>query len=85
MGCGHKDMIRLSIHDALTKQAFEYEVRKLNGIADGSFSKNVVTINKDIFPDLLLNLFDNLDTISSLIDSLPKGIKNIESGEGLVE
>jgi len=32
-----------------------------------------------------LNLFDNLDNISSLIDSLPKGIKNIESGEGLVE
>ena len=52
-----KKIIRFSVQSPLLKQAFEYEVRKLGGISDGSFSKQIVTIKEETFAKLLCKLY----------------------------
>ena len=74
------DTIRFSIHNPLVKQTFEYEVRKLNGVSDGSFSKNIVSINKDIFKKILLNLYSESDKVAHIIKDLPDDIRNSING-----
>ncbi len=57
-----KNQIRFSVQSPLLKQAFEYEVRQLGGISDGSFAKHIVTIKQDTFAKLLDRLFgDRVD------------------------
>ncbi|MBO1926349.1 hypothetical protein J3998_02060 [Thiomicrorhabdus sp. 6S2-11] len=41
----------------MLKQAFEYEVRQLGGISDGSFAKHLVTIKEETFAKLLNHLY----------------------------
>ena len=52
-----KKLIKFSVQRPLLKQAFEYEVRKLGGVSDGSFSKQIVTIKQDTFAKLLNRLY----------------------------
>jgi hypothetical protein len=52
-----KTQIRFSVQSPLLKQAFEYEVRQLGGISDGSFAKHIVTIKQATFAKLLDRLF----------------------------
>jgi len=52
-----KQQIKFSIQRPLLRQVFEYEVRKLGGVSDGSFSKQVVTIKQDRFAKLLTRLY----------------------------
>ncbi|MBD3768385.1 MAG: hypothetical protein IE928_10660, partial [Gammaproteobacteria bacterium] len=54
-----KKLIKFSVQRPLLKQAFEYEVRKLGGVSDGSFSKQIVTIKQDTFAKLLNRLYGN--------------------------
>lgn len=49
--------IKFSIQSPLLKQAFEYEIRKLGGMSDGSFAKHLVTIKEDTFAKLLNRLY----------------------------
>lgn len=74
------DTIRFSIHNPLVKQTFEYEVRKLNGVSDGSFSRHIVSINKDIFKKLLLNLYSESDKVAQIIKDLPDDIRDSING-----
>jgi len=53
----HRKAIKFSIQSRLLKQAFEYEVRKLGGMSDGSFAKHLVTIKEDTFAKLLNRLY----------------------------
>jgi len=54
--------IKFSIQSPLLKQAFEYEVRQLAAISDGSFAKQVVTISEVTFSKLLNRLYgDKVD------------------------
>lgn len=48
--------IKFSIQSPLLKQAFEYEVRQLGAISDGSFAKHLVTIKVETFSKLLNRL-----------------------------
>jgi hypothetical protein len=70
------DTIRFSIHNPLIKQTFEHEVRKLNGVSDGSFSKHIVSINKDIFKKLLSAHYVESGKVDKLIEGLPGDISN---------
>lgn len=54
-----KGVIKFSVQRPLLKQAFEYEVRKLGGVSDGSFSKQVVIIKQETFAKLLSRLYGN--------------------------
>ena len=65
-----KDVIKFAIHSPLLKQAFEYEVRKLNGISNGSFSKHVVSINQETFTNLLVALYGDLPLPDNLKDAI---------------
>ena len=65
-----KDVIKFAIHSPLLKQAFEYEVRKLNGIRDGSFSKHVVSIDQETFTNLLVALYGDLPLPDNLKDAI---------------
>ena len=65
-----KNVIKFAIHSPLLKQAFEYEVRKLNGISDGSFSKHVVSINQETFTNLLVALYGDLPLPDNLKDAI---------------
>jgi len=49
--------IKFWIQSPLLKQAFEYEVRQLGGISDGSFAKHLVMIKEATFAKLLNRLY----------------------------
>ena len=65
-----KNVIKFAIHSPLLKQAFEYEVRKLNGIRDGSFSEHIVNINQETFINLLVALHGGLPLPDNLKDAI---------------
>ena len=80
------DNIKFAIPSSLTKQYFEYEIRKLNGVSDGSFAKHIVTISRDTFEKLLINLYEDENQINAIIADLPESYRNqVESGEGLIK
>ena len=80
------DDIKFAIPSALTKQYFEYEIRKLDGVSDGSFAKHIVTISRDTFEKLLINLYEDQNQINAIITDLPELYHNhVESGEGLIK
>lgn len=56
----------------MTKQYFEYEIRKLNGVSDGSFAKHIVTISRDTFEKLLINLYEDENQINAITTDLPE-------------
>jgi len=49
--------IKFAIQSPLLKQAFEYQVRQLGGVSDGSFAKHLVTIKEVTFAKLLDKLY----------------------------
>lgn len=77
------DKIKFAVHNPLLKQYFEYEIRKLGAISDGSFAKYIVTISKSTFEKLLLKLYGNSDNIKETLGYFPEEkreeLKNKES------
>ena len=69
--------IKFSVQNPLVKQAFEFEIRQLNGVSDGSFAKHIVTIKKDTFEKLLLRLYGDSTRANAIIDLLPNELKSI--------
>jgi hypothetical protein len=49
--------IKFAVQSPRLKQAFEYQVRKLGGVIDGSFAKHLVVIKVDTFSKLLKRLY----------------------------
>jgi len=66
------DKIKFAVHNPLLKQYFEYEIRKLGAISDGSFAKYIVTISKSTFEKLLLKLYGNSNKIEEIVKDLPE-------------
>jgi hypothetical protein len=71
--------IKFSVQNPLVKQAFEFEIRQLNGVSDGSFAKHIVTIKKVTFEKLLLRLYGDSTRANAIIDLLPMELKSIIS------
>lgn len=69
------EKIKFAVYNPMIKQYFENEIRNLNGISDGSFSKHIVTISKATFEKLLLKLYGNSDKANQIIEELPKDMK----------
>lgn len=81
-----EDKIKFAVHNPLIKQYFEYEIRKLDGVSDGSFAKHIVTISKTTFEKLLLKLYGNSAKADEIIATLPEEIKeNIIDKESLIK
>ena len=81
-----KDQVKFAVYNPLVKQYFEYEIRKLNGVSDGSFSKNIVTINIETFEKLLLKLYNNSQKVDEIIKKLPKNFQEkITDRKSLIE
>jgi len=66
------EKIKFAVHDPLLKQHFEYEIRKLDAISDGSFAKHIVTISKSTFEKLLIRFYGNSNKIQEIIQQLPE-------------
>lgn len=78
--------VKFAVHNSLVKQYFEYEIRKLNGVSDGSFSKHIVTISLETFENLLLKLYGNSDKADEIIGTLPDELKEkITDKESLIK
>lgn len=78
--------VKFAVHNPLVKQYFEYEIRKLDGVSDGSFAKHIVTISKDTFEKLLLNLYGESTKADEIISSLPEDFKEkITDKESLIK
>jgi len=67
--------VKFAVHNPLVKQYFEYEIRKLNGVSDGSFAKHIVTISTVTFEKLLLMLYGNRNSADEIISQLPVQLK----------
>ncbi len=81
-----KNKIKFSVHNPLLKQFFEYEIRNLNGVSDGSFAKHIVTISINTFEKLLIKLIKDETKVNNIIKSLPKNLKEkITDKESLVK
>jgi len=80
--------IKFSVHSPMLKQYFEYEIRNLDGVSDGSFAKHIVTISRTTFEKLLLKLYANSDgdNAEEIINSLPEELKEkITDKESLIK
>lgn len=66
------EKIKFAVHDPLLKQYFEYEIRQLDAISDGSFAKHIVTISKSTFEKLLIKFYGNSNKIQEIINQLPE-------------
>lgn len=70
----------------MVKQYFEYEIRNLDGVSDGSFAKHIVTISKSTFEKMLLKLYGDSDKADEIISSLPEELKEkITDKESLIK
>jgi len=69
------DKIKFAVHNPLVKQYFENEIKKLNGVSDGSFAKHIVTISVSTFEKLLLSLYGDRQTADKIIAKLPDDLK----------
>ena len=73
-----RNAIKFAIQSPLLKQAFEYEVRKLGGVSDGSFAKHLITIKAETFAKLLNRLYgDQVD--SKILDRIAVQLKENET------
>lgn len=80
------EKVKFAVHDPLLKQFFEYEIRNLNCVSDGSFSKHIVTISKNTFEKLLLKLIKDDKKVANIINDLPKNLKEqITDKESLIK
>lgn len=72
------DKIKFAVYNPLVKQYFEYEIRKLNGVSDGSFAKHIVTISIKTFEKLLLHLYEDKSSkkAEEIIKKLPPELKD---------
>ena len=78
--------IKFSVQNPFVKQAFEYQIRQLNGISDGSFSKNIVAIKVATFEKLVLRLYGDSTRADAIINSLPSELQErIVDKEGLIK
>jgi len=78
--------VKFAVHNPLVKQYFEYEIRKLDGVSDGSFAKHIVTISDTIFEKLLLKLYGESQKADEIIASLPEPLKEkITDKESLIK
>jgi len=78
--------VKFAVHNPLVKQYFEYEIRKLNSVSDGSFAKYIVTISKNTFEKLLLKLYGDRQTADEIIQNLPEPWKEkITDQESLIK
>lgn len=78
--------VKFAVHNPLVKQFFEYEVRKLDGVSDGSFAKHIVSISTGTFEKLLLKLYNNSTKADEIIASLPEDLKEkITDKESLIK
>lgn len=69
------DKVKFAVHNPLVKQYFEYEIRKLDGVSDGSFAKHIVTISTTTFEKLLLKLYGDSTKADEIIRELPEELK----------
>lgn len=80
------EKVKFAVHDPLLKQFFEYEIRNLNCVSDGSFSKHIVTISKNTFEKLLLKLIKDDKKVANIINDLPMNLKDqITDKESLIK
>ena len=80
------DRVKFAVHNPLVKQYFEYEIRKLDGVSDGSFAKHIVTISSETFEKLLLKLYGNSIKADQIISSLPENLKEkVTDKESLIK
>lgn len=49
--------VKFAVRNPLVKQYFEYEIRRLEGVSDGSFAKHIISISTATFEKLLLKLY----------------------------
>lgn len=78
--------IKFAVHNPLVKQYFEYEVRQLNGVSDGSFAKHIVAISDKTFEKLLLKLYGDSSKVDEIINDLPETYrKKITDKESLLK
>lgn len=78
--------IKFAVHSPMLKQAFEYEVRKLGGVSDGSFAKHVVTISQKTFECLINRLYGKSQKAQEIINALPADLRvTIVNQESLVK
>jgi len=70
-----EDKVKFAVHNPLVKQHFEYEIRKLNGVSDGSFAKHIVTISTTTFEKLLLKLYGDSTKADEIIRELSEELK----------
>ncbi len=81
-----EDKIKFAVHNPLVKQYFEYEIRKLGGISDGSFAKHIVTISDKTFEKLLLNLYGDSTKAEKIISGLPEHLQQkVTDKESLIK
>lgn len=78
--------VKFAVHNPLVKQYFEYEIRKLDGVSDGSFAKHIVTISTGTFEKLLLQLYGDSKKADEIIAELPENMKEkITNKESLIK
>lgn len=78
--------IKFAVHNPLVKQYFEYEIRKLDGVSDGSFAKHIVTISSETFEKLLLKLYGNSTKADQIISELPEHLQQkVTDKESLIK
>jgi hypothetical protein len=78
--------IKFAVHNPLVKQYFEYEIRKLDGVSDGSFAKHIVTISDKTFEKLLLKLYGNSTKADQIISGFPEHLQQkVTDKESLIK
>ena len=78
--------VKFAVHNPLVKQYFEYEIRKLDGVSDGSFAKHIVSISTATFEKLLLKMYGDSTKANEIISELPKNLQEkITDKYGLIK
>ena len=78
--------VKFAVHNPLVKQYFEYEIRQLDGVSDGSFAKHIVSIRTTTFEKLLLKLYGESKKADEIIAELPENMKEkITDKESLIK
>lgn len=68
----NEEKVKFAIQNPLVEQYFEYEIRKLDIVSDGSFAKHVVTIGKLTFEKLLVRLYGDGNKAEQIIAEVTK-------------
>jgi hypothetical protein len=76
--------VKFSVHSPLLKQYLEYEIRQLDGVSDGSFSKHILTLDLNTFQHLLVHLYGDRSLPETLISEMPPECRQLDK-EGIVK